>query len=314
MCFTLKDCCCFWSLKVIYSIDLYCIYSGNYFMSHRICRFFVGIRKSQENGSKSAGVHPDGAIATPVFIINEEEFPWISLSHFFGCWGKKCVTFIFPAAITRPPRQMNSTASKPPAEVLGVGADNVQLALCKHWGPVRWLPPRLKTQLWEARAGSHQRGVRRRSRRPCKPGRRIWFPESTHHTGTECSSLMLSTLLIPPPVRLVQSRGVQLDWLSSLKAFQEVTSMMSVTAVQLWVRRLYGWYIRCYHLSKQRSFCLVETLVSTEFISIFQFDMFYPLRTQELLWELSCCPIRKYILSIVKKKYVLLVLKIKWIK
>lgn len=50
----------------------------------------------QKDNKIKSRVYRDGAVATAAFIINEEEFPWISLSC-FGMFGKKCVTFIFQA-------------------------------------------------------------------------------------------------------------------------------------------------------------------------------------------------------------------------
>lgn len=56
----------------------------------------------------------------------------------FSDVGEKMCHFYLPAiwaAVMGPPLQMNSAASKRPAEEFGAGADNVLLGLCKHWGP-----------------------------------------------------------------------------------------------------------------------------------------------------------------------------------
>lgn len=55
--------------------------------------------------------------------------------HVLGCLGKKICHIYLPgawAAVTGPPHQMNSVASKRAAEEFAAGTDNVRLALCKH--------------------------------------------------------------------------------------------------------------------------------------------------------------------------------------
>lgn len=118
---------------------------------------------------------------------------------YFGCRGKKCVTFIFQAlraAVTWPPHQMNSVSSKRPAEDFGAAADNVALSLCKHWGP----PDRCAL----IAATSEDAAARSAGWIP-SPWRETAEPSASlagasdlipgvepSHWDTECSSLMLS--------------------------------------------------------------------------------------------------------------------------
>lgn len=104
-----------------------------------------------------------------------------------GCWGKNVSHLSSRRSVsthTGPLRQINSVASKRPAEELGAGP---RAMYCKHWGP----PDKRARIAVRQLAGSHHCGVRL--------GRwgglhliSVGSDSDPSHWDTDCSSLMLS--------------------------------------------------------------------------------------------------------------------------
>lgn len=128
LCFLLKD----WHEIITVAVIPLIFLAGNDIMLHYIWQLFVGIRKSLESGSGGAGFTV--MLPQPHQLLSSMKRTFHGPRYrVFWCWGKNVSRL--SSAVARPPLQMNSAASKRPAEEFGAGADDVLLGLCKHWGP-----------------------------------------------------------------------------------------------------------------------------------------------------------------------------------